>query len=301
MPALGLGTWKSEPGEVGSAVESAIRTGHRHLDCAPVYGNEAEIGEALKGIFREGVVARDELWVTSKLWNDKHLPGDVRPALEKTLADLHLDFLDLYLIHWPIALKPGKIFPESGDDFLASEDAPLEETWAAMEELVDDGLCRNLGVSNFSPARMRHLSESARHPVQVNQVECHPFLRQAELLETCEELSVALTAYSPLGSPGHKEDDPVVLDLPEVREIASSHGIHPAQVLLAWAVQRGTIAIPKSVNPDHQSSNLAAAELSLEPDEMARLDALDRGHRYIDGSIWALEGSPYSLDWLWQG
>ena len=301
MPALGLGTWKSEPGQVGPAVESAIRAGYRHLDCAPVYGNEAEIGETLERVFRDGRVARDDLWVTSKLWNDKHLPDDVRPGLEKTLADLRLDYLDLYLIHWPIALKPGKLFPESGNDFLAPEEAPLEETWAALEQLVDDGLCRHLGVSNFSPNRMRRLSESARLPIQVNQVECHPLLRQPELLETCHELSVALTAYSPLGSPGHKEDDPVVLELPEVREIASAHEVHPAQVVLAWAVQRGTIVIPKSVDPDHQSTNLAAAELALTPDEMARLDALDRGHRYLDGSIWAMEGSPYSLDWLWRG
>jgi alcohol dehydrogenase (NADP+) len=301
MPALGLGTWKSEPGEVGAAVEHALRSGYRHLDCAPIYGNEAEIGTSLDRIFRDQIVKREDLWVTSKLWNDKHLPADVRPALEKTLSDLRLDFLDLYLIHWPIALRPGTIFPEKGEDFLAPDEAPLEETWSALEQLVDDGLCRHLGVSNFSPGRMRRLSQSTRHPIEVNQVECHPLLRQPALLETCRELSVALTAYSPLGSPGHKKDDPVVIDLPEVREIASSHGAHPAQVVLAWALQRGTIAIPKSTNPAHLDSNLAAAELSLQPDEMARLDALDRGHRYIDGSVWTIEGSPYSLDWLWQG
>lgn len=301
MPALGLGTWKSEPGEVGTAVESAIEMGYRHLDCAPIYGNEAEIGESLEGLCNKGKVKREDLWVTSKLWNDKHLPGDVRPALEKTLADLRLDYLDLFLIHWPIALRPGEVFPEKGDEFLAPEDAPLEETWAAMEQLVDEGLCRHLGVSNFSSNRLRSLSENAKRPIEVNQVESHPLLRQQDLLDTCGELKVALTAYSPLGSPGHAEDAPVVMELPEIREIAAAHDAHPAQIALAWALQRGTIAIPKSVNPDHQSSNLGATEIHLKPAEMAKLDALDRGYRFIDGSVWTIEGSPYSLDWLWRG
>lgn len=304
MPALGLGTWKSGPGEVGAAVETAVALGYRHFDCAPIYGNEAEIGEAFASVIAAGLVKREELWITSKLWNNRHLRQDVIPGLKQSLADLRLDYLNLFLIHWPIAVRPDVHFPEKGADFLAPGEAPLEETWAAMEEALDLGLVRHIGVSNFSPPRLRRLLDHSRHQPEVNQVECHPLLAQRELLELGGGRGVVLTAYSPLGSPDrparlHRGDDPNLLHNEVIAAIAREAAISPAQVLLAWAVNRGTSVIPKSVNSQRMAENLAAAEVVLDAVQMRRLAALDCGYRYVDGSIWAMEGSPYSVKWLW--
>lgn len=305
MPALGLGTWKSAPGEVGQAVREAIRLGYRHLDCAPIYGNEAEIGEAIAAEIADGSVARDELWITSKLWNNRHLKADVLPALKQTLADLKLDHLDLFLIHWPIAVRPEVPFPQKGADFLQPEEAPIEETWAAMEEAVDAGLCRHIGVSNFNPARLSRLIATSRLRPEANQVEAHPLLAQPELMETCRRENVIFTAYSPLGSPDRPDrlkrgDDPPMLDSPVVAGIATKHAISPAQVLLAWAVCRGTSVVPKSVNPKRLAENLAAASIQLDEADMRDLASLDQHHRFLDGSFWGMDGSPYTKEWLWE-
>jgi len=304
MPAFGLGTWKSEPGEVGRAVIEAVRAGYRHVDCAWIYGNEAEIGDALSSLFDDGVVARDELWVTSKLWNDAHAPKDVEPALRETLSSLQLEHLDLYLIHWPVALKRGVFLPRSADDLRSLDEVPLSETWAAMEELVDAGLCRSIGVSNFSVPKLRDVAEGARIAPAVNQIELHPYLQQNEMLAYCESANVALTAYSPLGSLDRPDglkapDEPVLIEDATIGEVAKKHGATPAQVLIAWALARGTAVIPKSVNPKRIRENLEATTLSLDEDDMARIAKLDRHRRYVDGSFWAREGSSYSLTGLW--
>lgn len=305
MPLIGLGTWKSAPGEVAAAVTEALKIGYRHFDCAPLYGNEAEIGEALAAAISSGLVKREELWITSKLWNNKHLPQDVMPALKATLADLRLDYLDLYLIHWPVALKPEIAFPTSGEDFLAPEAAPIEDTWRAMEETVDAGLCRHIGVSNFNVNRLKRLIASGRIKPEANQVESHPLLAQKELMEVCGEEKIALTAYAPLGSPDRparlqRGDDPPLRDATVVLEIAAKRGISAAQVLLAWAVCRGSSAVPKSVNPERLKQNLEAAVIQLDAEDMQKLSGMDQGYRFIDGSLWAMEGSPYTLDWLWK-
>lgn len=305
IPAIGLGTWKSEPGEVGSAVREAIGIGYRHIDCAPIYGNEAEVGMALKQVITSGAVSRDEMWVTSKLWNSCHLRDDVLPALKKSLNDLRLDELDLFLMHWPVALRPGSGFPESVADFLPIGDAPIEDTWAAMEAAVDAGLCRNIGVSNFNPLKMTRLQRGARIPPVMNQVECHPFMAQNELLAACRESGVALTAYSPLGSPDRpervrKDSDPVVIGDPVIAGIAGKHGVSQAQVALAWSLGRGSCVIPKTVRPARMIENMEAAQVPLDDEDMARIAALDRGHRLIDGRVWCPEGSPYTQQWLWE-
>lgn len=305
MPILGLGTWKSEPDEVYRAVKEAIRVGYRHVDCATIYGNEAEVGRALEESFREGIVDRDEVWVTSKLWNDSHAREDVRPALENTLSDLRLDALDLYLVHWPIAFEKGVDFPRSGDEILSLEERPLEETWAGMRAVREAGLTRHIGVSNFSVPKLESLGAAEGRGPEVNQVELHPYLQQPGMLEYCDDAGVVVTAYSPLGSKDRPErlkddDEPVLLEDPVIAGIAERHGATPAQVLIAWAIQRGTAVIPKSVNPGRIRENFEAAELALSDEDMEEIAALDMHRRYIEGSTFAeMDGSPYTVEGLW--
>lgn len=177
MASLGLGTWKAAPGEVGGAVTAALELGYRHLDCASIYGNEAEIGASLERACAAGGLQRDQLWITSKLWNDCHATEDVRPALERSLADLGLATLDLYLIHWPVAHRHGVMMPQEPPDQLSLEQRPIAATWSAMEELVRAGLVRHIGVSNFSQAKLAALLAGADLAPEVNQVERHPYLQ----------------------------------------------------------------------------------------------------------------------------
>ena len=304
MPILGLGTWKSEPGDVYQAVKEALRLGYRHIDCAPMYGNEAEIGQALTESFKEGVVSRDQLWITSKLWNSFHAPEDVQPALEKSLADLQLDSLDLFLVHWPVVLRRGVLLPESGNDFVALEDLPIAETWPAMETMVDKGLCRHIGVSNFSVVKLRALLKAARLKPEMNQIELHPYLQQTSMLEFCKENDIHLTAFAPLGSGDRParlkvKNEPILLEEPAIINIAKRHNATPAQLLISWAIHRQTAVIPKSINPERIKQNLTAAELSLSQEDMQEMAGFDRHRRYISGTFWAQEGSPYTIANLW--
>lgn len=304
MPALGLGTWKSEPGEVGAAVREALRIGYRHFDCAAIYGNQAEIGAALAGCMAAGLVQREELWITSKLWNDRHAEADVQPALEHTLGDLGLEYLDLYLIHWPVAHRRGVPGASSAADFLSLEERPLGETWLGMEAAREAQLCRHIGVSNFSLAKLTRLSESARLAPEMNQVELHPYLQQGELIAWCRANGVGVTGYSPLGSRDRTAslkaaDEPDLLADPTLAEIAGRLNATPAQVLLAWALARGTAPIPKSIHAGRLAENFAAAELVLAPADLQRIAALDLDRRYVTGAFWVVEGGPYTLENLW--
>lgn len=303
IPALGLGTWKSSTGAVQAAVKEALAIGYRHIDCAPIYMNEAEVGRALKEAFAGGL-DRKSLWLTSKLWNDAHAPENVRPALEKTLTDLGVDSLDLYLIHWPIVFQPGVLFAGKAEQYLTLEQIPIIETWRAMEECVAAGLVRHIGVCNFSLNKLDALRQQATIKPAMNQVELHPYLQQTAMLEYCRQHAILLTAYSPLGSGDRpaalkKSDEPSLLANPVIGEIAAKHKATPGQVLLAWALGRGTVAIPKSVNPDRQRQNLAAADLALDQGDMQAITGLDRGYRFVDGAFFTGKGSPYTLKALW--
>ena len=303
MPALGLGTWKSEPDEVYTAVRSAIEIGYRHIDCAAIYQNEEDVGRALTDAFQAGDAKREDLWITSKLWNDSHAPEHVRPALETSLRKLQLERLDLYLIHWPVALRHGVLLPTTPEDFLPLSEIPLESTWEAMLEATAQGLAREVGVSNFSKRMIATVSEATGQTPAVNQVEMHPYLQQDPLVAACKDLGVAVTAYSPLGSPDSaammgREDDVPLLQNPIIVQIADAHGATPGQVLLGWALARGTSVIPKSVNPGRIAENWGARELALTLADMTAIAALDRHQRMVDGSFWFL-GETYSPQTLW--
>ena len=304
MPILGLGTWKSEPGQVYAAVKEAIRLGYRHIDCAPVYGNEVEIGNAIRDMIKEGKVTREELWITSKLWCNAHGRDRVEDAIKKSLHDLDLTYLDLYLIHWPIPLKPTAFFPSSAADFESPAEVSIRSTWEGMEAAVSAGLTRHIGVSNFSIKKIQDLLPHCKIRPEVNQVELHPFLQQPELVKYCSSQGIHMTAWAPLGSSDRPDfvkapNAPVLLENPLIQSIAQRRGCTPAQVLLAWHVQRGISTIPKSVNPARLRENLAAAEIELRQEDIEQIAGLDQNKRLIDGSFWVMEGGPWTVQTIW--
>lgn len=304
IPALGLGTWKSGKGEVYGAVRQALDIGYRHVDCAPAYNNEEEVGAALKERFAAKNVRREDVWVTSKLWNNAHIPEDVAPALKKSLKDLQIEYLDLYLIHWPVAFRPQVVFPKGPGDYLKPEEVPIIETWQAMEECVEQGLVRQIGVCNFSTKKLGDLLDQASIAPMMNQIELHPYLQQEDMLRFCRERDVLLTAYSPLGSVDRpkgmkKQDEPSLLENPVIVEIGAKHKISTAQVLIGWALQRETVVIPKSVNQERLQQNLAAADVVLDDEDMQAIKSLDMKYRYVDGGFFAAPGSGYTVAGIW--
>lgn len=299
MPAIGLGTWKSGKGEVGEAVKIALKNGYRHIDCASTYGNEAEIGEAFSEVFSEGKIKREDVWVTSKLWNDSHRKEHVLPALKQTLKDLQLDYLDLYLMHWPVAFKHGVSFPSKDEDYLSLEEVPIIETWNAMIEAKKQGLVKHIGVSNFSRKKLEDLMSKTTEIPEMNQVELHPFLPQPELLQFCKENDIHCTAYSPLGSGDRSaqmkaEDEPSLMKEPAIQEVAKKHNASPAQVLIKWAVTRGTAVIPKSTTKEHIISNLESEKLPLDEEDLKKIANIEKEYRYVTGEFFVTPGNPYS-------
>ncbi|WP_057935930.1 aldo/keto reductase [Algoriphagus resistens] len=298
LPILGLGTWKSKPGEVSQAVYWAIEAGYRHIDCAAIYQNEHEVGEGISKAVSEGLVTREELFVTSKLWNSSHKQDQVLPALEKSLSDLKLDYLDLYLIHWPIAFKGGVGFPSGREDFYTYEEVPITETWKAMQELKQNGLTKHIGVSNFNQNKLKELLEVGGQSPEMNQVEMQPYLPQESLVGFCEEHGIMMTAYSPLGSPDSRAEkhanDPKLLVDPVVKEIAHKHKVGTGQILIAWSIAREIAVIPKSVHKERIIGNLAAAKINLDDHDMMELRDIGISHRFIDGSFFTGENSPYT-------
>lgn len=211
MPIIGLGTWKSEPSEAYAAVRWALKLGYTHFDCAAIYNNEEAVGQAFADAMAEDGLKREDIFVTSKLWNNAHRAEDVAPALQETLTRLKLEYLDLYLMHWPVAQKKEALMPLTADDMLPLSEAPIADTWQAMEELYKEGKAKAIGVSNFGEKSLTELAMTSEINPMVNQVESHPYLPQEELLSYCQKNMIALTAYSPLGSGSSLMlDDPVI-------------------------------------------------------------------------------------------
>jgi len=250
MPALGLGVWQAGTGpRVVRAVSTALETGYRLIDTAKLYANEAEVGEAV----RAGTVPREEVFVTTKLWNDDHGRVRAKRAFDASLRRLGLEYVDLYLIHWPGA-------------------GERVETWKALVEISQEGHCRSVGVSNFTVDHLEELARASDVVPAVNQVEFHPFLYQRDLLDYCRRRGIQVQAYSPLARGQYFED-------PTIRAITQGRRRSPAQVMLRWALQHGLSAIPKSTNSDRIRENGALFDFELTGAEMARLDALSSGER----------------------
>jgi len=296
MPIFGLGTWKSKPNEVTNAVADAIDLGYRHIDGALCYQNEHEVGAALAAKFKDGTVKREDVFITSKLWNTMHSKGKVIPGIKQTLKDLGLDYVDLYLIHWPMGYKEdaGTLFPKDGDKWLYS-DVDYVETWLEMEQVVKLGLAKSIGVSNFNKDQIERVIAAGSIVPANLQVECHAELPQKKLIEWCQSKGISVTAYSPLGSPDRpwaKEGEPVLMEHPKITAIAKTHGKTPAQVLIRFQIQRGVICIPKSVTKSRIESNMKVFDFELSKEEMATLEGMDCNGRVL-GLEWIKDHPHY--------
>jgi len=308
MPAIGLGTFGSDQitgEEVADAVVGAASVGYRHFDCASVYGNEAEIGHAFQAIMAGGI-RREELWITSKLWNDKHAEADVIPSCRQTLADLQLDYLDLYLVHWPFP----NFHPPKCDVTSRSPDARpyihnnFMRTWRQMENLVRMGLVRHIGTSNMTIPKLTLLLRDADIKPAVNELELHPHFQQPELFQFVVEQGIVPVGYCPIGSPGRPErdrtpEDTVDIEDPVIVAIAARHGVHPAVVCLKWAIQHGQVPIPFSVRRSNYLSNLrAAVSEPLTPEDMQAIAGIDKQCRLIKGQVFLWKDGQHWED-LW--
>ena len=295
---IGLGTYEIPPSDMARVIRQAVEIGYRRIDCAPVYFNEDAVGDALSDVIKEGLVSRSELFLVSKLASPFHRKEHVEMALRKTLNDLNTDYLDLFLIHWPVAFKYVPIDPnergfndeeidESEGGKRIDPSVSIHETWQAMESLVDKGLVREIGVSNFPVILLQELMTKSRISPAVNQCEGHPYLQQSNLLKYCQTRGVQYQAYSPLGTPGYKEShEPTILADPVLEKIAKQHNCSSAQVALAWALQRGTSVVAKSVTKSRLEENFAATKITLSDQDMKDIAALEKNYRFFRPEDW---------------
>ncbi len=302
MPAVGMGTFGSDhvsAREVSQAVAGAIEAGYRSFDCAACYGNEAQIGEVFSEAMEKGTVKREELFIASKVWNDMHGDGDVLIACAKTLKDLKLDYLDMYYVHWPFPNyhAPGCDVDSRNPDSKPFTTERFMKTWRQMERLVDMGLTRHIGMSNMTIPKLEAVLPLCRIKPAAIEMELHPCFQQSELFEYCRARGIEPVGFCPIGSPARPErdktpEDITDIEVPEIREIARAHGVHPAVICIKWAVQRGQTPIPFSTKEKNYTANLqCVTEDPLTDQEMEIIRGLDKNNRLIKGQVFLWEGA----------
>ncbi|CEL05973.1 Putative D-xylose reductase (XyrA) [Aspergillus calidoustus] len=295
MPIVGFGLWKVNNDTCADQVYEAIKAGYRLFDGACDYGNEVEAGQGVARAIKEGIVRREDLFIVSKLWNSFHDGDRVEPIARKQLADWGVDYFDLYIVHFPISLKyvdPSVRYPPSWNSEAGKVElgnATIQETWTAMESLVDKSLARSIGISNFSAQLLMDLLRYARVRPATLQIEHHPYLTQTRLVDYAQREGIAITAYSSFGPLSFlelqvtkAENTPPLFEHETIKSIAAKHGKTPAQVLLRWATQRNIAVIPKSNNPARLAQNLDVVGFDLESTEIEAISALDKGLRFND-------------------
>lgn len=308
IPAIGLGTFGSDlytAKQISEAVKGAARIGYRHFDCAAVYHNEREVGESFQEILKSDIT-REELWVTSKLWNDKHAEQDVISACKQSLKDLQLDYLDLYLIHWPFPNHHAQGVDVNSRDPHAVPyiHENYMKTWRQMEKLVEMGLVRHIGSSNMTIPKLNLLLRDAKIKPAANEMELHPHFQQPELFQFCVDNNIVSIGYSPVGSPSRPDrdrtpDDTVDIEDPVIVKIAKRLNVQPAVVCIKWAAQRGQVPIPFSVHPDKYWGNLKAVTTDpLTDEEMREIASIDKNNRLIKGQVFLWEDAKGWKD-LW--
>jgi len=301
MPIVGFGLWKVDNKTCADTVYNAIKTGYRLFDGALDYGNEKESGEGVRRAIDEGLVKREDLFITSKLWNSQHEPSVVKKTCQRQLELWGLDYFDLYLIHFPVALEYVEPETRWPSGWLASDNktfkqinVPLHETWHAMEELVDAGLAKSIGVSNYSGSLMIDLTRYAKIQPAALQIELHPYNVQKHLVNFCQKKGIAVTAYSSFGPMSYVElglgtGVAPLLEHDTIKSIASKLNKGPAQILLRWSTQKGIAVIPKSNNQKRLANNLDVCSFDIPEEDVKKVDALDQRLRFNDPTTYGFE------------
>jgi len=299
MPILGYGTWKTKPEDAYAGTKHAIEAGYRHIDAAHCYGNEKEVGDAIKSKIDDGTVRREDLFITGKLWNTYHRRHLVTKGLQATLDDLQTDYLDLFLMHWPTAYKEGpERFPKDENDNFLYSDGPTEDTWKGMEDEFDKGKARALGISNFNHLQIEELLGYARIKPVSQQIEVHPYFKQTKMRHFCAKHGITVTAHSCIGSRDRPwvtdtPDHPYILRDPVVYSIAEKWGKTPAQVVLRWNIQRGVVVIPKSITPSRIRSNIQCFDFELDESDMFKLNSFHEKYYRGMPHNWLLDHPHY--------